>query len=319
MAKECPMTILDGKLVAEKIQGSIKAEVTALKKKYDLIPGLAVIMAGDDPASQAYVQSKNKLAGQLGIRSTLLKLPADIQFEEIVKTIEICNTDEKIHAVLVQMPLPAHLDSWKILDHIRPEKDVDCFHPFSQGMILLNRSRIFPCTPAGILEILDHYEIDVSGLKIAVVGRSFLVGKPMAVMLSNRNATVTLCHSKTANLEKITVVADLVVAAIGRPGFIKAEMVKPGVILIDVGINHISREDDFVAYCQPSQYEGFKKKGYAITGDIHLQAYAKASYYTPVPGGVGPLTVTMLMRNTVELCKRQLALGERKTNFKHHV
>jgi methylenetetrahydrofolate dehydrogenase (NADP+) / methenyltetrahydrofolate cyclohydrolase len=263
-------------------------------------------MAGDNPASHSYVKSKSKLAEQLGIHSTLLKLPEDVRLEEIIKAIESCNADENVHAVLVQMPLPEHLDSWKILDHIRPEKDVDCFHPFNQGMILLNRSGIFPCTPAGILQILDYYKIDVSGLKIAVIGRSFLVGKPIAMMLSNRNATVTLCHSKTVKLEKITMEADLVVAAVGRPGFIKADMVKPGVILIDVGINRISQEDELVAYCHPSQYEGFKKKGYAMAGDIHFQAYAKASYYTPVPGGVGPLTVTMLMHNTVELCKRSI-------------
>ena len=156
------------------------------------------------------------------------------------------------------------------------------------------------------MELLDEYKINVNGLNAAVVGRSFLVGKPMAMMLSNRNATVTLCHSRTASLEKITRAADLVVAAIGRPGFITADMVKPGAILVDVGINHVSREKDFAAFCQPAQYEGFKKKGYAITGDIHFQAYAKASYHTPVPGGVGPLTVTMLMHNTVELCKRSL-------------
>ena len=299
------MAILDGKLVAEKIQAAIKEEVVALKNKYGQTPGLTVIMAGDNPASHAYVKSKSKLAEKLGIRSALLKLPADSQLEEIVNTIEICNADKQIHAVLVQMPLPAHFDSWKILDQIRPEKDVDCFHPINQGMVMLNRSRIFPCTPAGILQILDYYEIDVAGLKIAVVGRSFLVGKPLAIMLSNRNATVTLCHSKTANLEKITIDADLVVAAIGRPGFIKADMVKSGVILIDVGINQISGEDDFVAYCRPSHFEGFKKKGYALIGDIHFQAYDKASYHTPVPGGVGPMTVTMLMHNTVELYKRQ--------------
>jgi methylenetetrahydrofolate dehydrogenase (NADP+)/methenyltetrahydrofolate cyclohydrolase len=299
------MAILDGKLVAERIQNLIKGEVAALKNKHGQTPGLAVIMAGDNPASRAYVGSKSRLAEKLGIRSELIKLPENVAAEEIAGIIEAKNTDPLTHAVLVQMPLPAHLDSWKILDHIRPEKDVDCFHPYNQGMILLNRSRIFPCTPAGILEILDYYKIDATGLKIAVVGRSFLVGKPMAMMLSNRNATVTLCHSKTVNLEKITIDADLVVAAIGRPGFIRADMVKPGVILIDVGINRISHEDDFVTYCQPSQYEGFKKKGYVMTGDIHFQAYAKASYYTPVPGGVGPLTVTMLMHNTVELCKRQ--------------
>jgi methylenetetrahydrofolate dehydrogenase (NADP+)/methenyltetrahydrofolate cyclohydrolase len=302
------MAILDGKLVAEKIQSIIKGEVVVLKNKYGLTPGLTVIMAGDNPASQSYVKSKSKLAEQLGIRSTLLKLPADSHLEEIIKAIEICNADDQIHAVLVQMPLPASLDSWKILDHIRPEKDVDCFHPINQGMILLNRSHIFPCTPAGIMEIIDYYKIVVSSLKIAVVGRSFLVGKPLAMMLSNRNATVTICHSKTANLEKITVDADLVVAAIGRPGFIKADMVKPGAILIDVGINQINDEKDFAAYCHHSQYEGFKKKGYAITGDIHFQAYAKASYYTPVPGGVGPLTVTMLMHNTVELCKKSISV-----------
>ena len=304
------MAILDGKLVAEKIQGLIKGEVAALKNKYGLTPGLTVIMAGDDPASRSYVNSKSRLAEQarnpLRAGQTAGKCCGWRKSSELIEAKQ--RRSDQIHAVLVQMPLPAHLDSWKILDHIRPEKDVDCFHPFNQGMILLNRSRIFPCTPAGILEILDHYKIDVTGLKIAVVGRSFLVGKPMAMMLSNRNATVTLCHSKTVNLEKITIDADLVVAAIGRPGFIKADMVKPGVILIDVGINHISRENDFVAYCQPSQYEGFKKKGYAMTGDIHFQAYAKASYYTPVPGGVGPLTVTMLMHNTVELCKRSISV-----------
>lgn len=302
------MAILDGKLVAEKMQGEIKGEVVALKNKFNQTPGLTVIMAGDNPASHAYVKSKSKLAEQMGIRSNLLKLPVDVHLEEIINNIELCNADEQVHAVLVQMPLPKHLDTWRILDHIRPEKDVDCFHPTNQGLILLNRSRIFPCTPAGIMKILDHYKIDVTSLKIAVVGRSFLVGKPMAMMLSNRNATVTLCHSRTAHLEKITMDADLVVAAIGRPGFIKADMVKPGAILIDVGINHVENEVDFQKFCQPSQNEGFKKKGYAITGDIHFQAYAKASYYTPVPGGVGPLTVTMLMHNTVELCKRSISV-----------
>jgi methylenetetrahydrofolate dehydrogenase (NADP+)/methenyltetrahydrofolate cyclohydrolase len=304
------MAILDGKLVAEKIQISIKDEVAVLKTKYGLTPGLTVIMAGDDPASGSYVNSKSKLAEKLGIRSQVIELPEKAEALEVIQAIAKANDDPQAHAILVQMPLPKHLDTWKILDHIRPEKDVDCFHPYNQGMVLLNRSRIFPCTPAGILEILDHYKIDVSGLKIAVVGRSFLVGKPIAIMLSNRNATVTICHSRTANLEKITIDADLVVAAIGRPGFIKADMVKPEVILIDVGINHVENEVDFQKFCQPSQSEGFKKKGYAITGDIHFQAYAKASYYTPVPGGVGPLTVTMLMRNTVELFKKQLAIGE---------
>ena len=302
------MAILDGKAVAEKIQALIRAEIDALRTRGGLVPGLTVIMIGDDPASDSYVSSKSRLAEKLGIRSQLVKLPKTATAVEVIRAITIANNDPQVHAVLVQMPLPAHLDVWKILDHIRPDKDVDCFHPFNQGLIMLNRSRIFPCTPSGILEILDEYRIDVCGMKVAVVGRSFLVGKPMAVMLANRNATVTLCHSKTINLEAITKDADLVVAAIGRPGFIGADMVKPGAVLIDVGINHIRSEKDFASLCSPNQYEGFKKKGYAITGDIHFQALAKASYYTPVPGGVGPLTVAMLMHNTVELCKRSLSV-----------
>jgi methylenetetrahydrofolate dehydrogenase (NADP+)/methenyltetrahydrofolate cyclohydrolase len=301
------MPILDGKLVAEKIQRALRLEIERLKNEQGVIPGLTVIQAGDDPASSSYVSSKRKLAEKLGIGSHPVKLAENATAAEVMQAIATANDDPRTHAILVQMPLPSQLDTWEILDRIRPDKDVDCFHPFNQGMIMLNRSRIFPCTPAGILQILDHYQIDVSGMKIAVVGRSFLVGKPMAVMLANRNATVTLCHSKTVSLEKITGDADLIVAAVGRPGFIKAAMVKPGVILIDVGINHIQREDDFASVCQPAQREGFEKKGYAITGDIHFQAVAKASHFTPVPGGVGPLTVTMLMHNTVELCKRLIS------------
>lgn len=302
------MAILDGKLVAEKIQGELRLEIEQLKKETDIVPGLTVIMAGDDPASRSYVNSKGRLAEKLGFRSAQVKLPGNVAAEEVISVIETKNADPLTHAILVQMPLPAHLDAWKVLDHIQPKKDVDCFHPFNQGLILQNRAGIFPCTPAGILQILNYYKIDVSGLKVAVVGRSFLVGKPMAMMLSNRNATVTLCHSRTVNLESVLRDADLIVAAVGKPGFITAEMVKPGVILIDVGINHIEMEQDFEKFCPASQHDAFKNRGYAITGDIHFQAFAKASYYTPVPGGVGPLTVTMLMHNTVELCKRSISV-----------
>ena len=301
------MAILDGKLVAGKIEQDIKIEIERLKNMGGQTPGLAVIMVGDNPASQSYVKSKSKLAGQLGIRSTLLKLPADIALAEVIARIEEFNVDPQVHAILVQMPLPSHLDAWKIIGHIKPEKDVDCFHPINQGLILQNRSRVFPCTPAGILQILNYYRIDVAGLNAVVVGRSFLVGKPMAMMLSNRNATVTICHSKTGDLKKIVRTADLLVVAVGRPGFISADMVKTGVIIIDVGINHVASAKEFSSFCQQSQYEGFKKKGYAITGDVHFQAFAKASHYTPVPGGVGPMTVTMLMSNTVELFKEQTA------------
>lgn len=302
------MALLDGKPVAEKIQLEIGEEIERLRRERDLVPGLAVIMAGDDPASRSYVNSKTRLAEKLGIRSELVQLPENVAAEEIIDAIEARNSDPLTHAILVQMPLPARLDPWTVLDHIRTEKDVDCFHPYNQGLILQNRAGIFPCTPGGVMRILDHYRIDPAGMNAAVVGRSFLVGKPMAAMLANRNATVTLCHSRTVGLAAILREADLVVAAVGKPGFITADMVRPGAVLVDVGINHIGSEADFDRFCPRSRYEGFKKKGSLITGDIHFQAYAKAAHYTPVPGGVGPLTVTMLMHNTVELCKRQTGL-----------
>jgi len=306
------MSVLDGKPVAEKIQGELGAEIEWLKKERRQIPGLTVIMAGDDPASRSYVNSKSKLAEKMGIRSKLVKLPETATEKAVIQTIEAANSNPLVHAILVQMPLPKHLDHWKILDRILPEKDVDCFHPFNQGLILQNRSRIFPCTPCGVLKILDYYDLNPAGLNAVVVGRSFLVGKPMAAMLSNRNATVTLCHSRTVNLEGILREADLVVAAVGKPAFITAEMVKPGAILIDVGINRIDKEEDFANFCPPSHYEIFKKKGYILIGDIHFQAFAKAGHYSPVPGGVGPLTVTMLMSNTVELCKRSILVTSNK-------
>ncbi len=302
------MSVLDGKVVSEKIQQEVVLEIERLKSERGVVPGLTVIMAGEDPASRSYVQSKSRLAEKIGIRSEQVMLPAKVTAEEIAEIIAARNADPLTHAILVQMPLPGHIDAWGILDRISPDKDVDAFHPLNQGLILQNRGCIFPCTPLGVMKLLDHYAIDPAGMDAVVVGRSFLVGKPMAAMLSNRNATVTLCHSRTVNLAAILRDAGLVVAAVGKPGFISAEMVRPGAVLIDVGINHISREEDFDKFCPRSQYEGFKKKGYAITGDIHYQAFARAAHYTPVPGGVGPLTVTMLMHNTVELCKRAISV-----------
>jgi methylenetetrahydrofolate dehydrogenase (NADP+)/methenyltetrahydrofolate cyclohydrolase len=302
------MAILDGKSVAEKIQHDVRMEVARLKDEQGIVPGLAVIMAGDDPASRSYVNSKSRLAEKLGIRSELVKLPANTALGELLRVLDEKNADAQVHAMLVQMPLPHGLDPWAVIDRIAPAKDADAFHPVNQGLILQNRGRIFPCTPLGIMRLLDHYAIDPAGMNVAVVGRSFLVGKPMAAMLSNRNATVTLCHSRTANLQGVLRESDMIVAAVGKPGFIGAEMVKPGAVLVDVGINHISTEPDFEKYCPRSLHESFQKKGSVITGDIHHQAFAKASRYTPVPGGVGPLTVTMLMHNTVELCKRSISV-----------
>jgi methylenetetrahydrofolate dehydrogenase (NADP+) / methenyltetrahydrofolate cyclohydrolase len=301
------MSVLDGKAVSEKLQQELGLKIGQLKSERGLVPGLTVVMVGDDPASRSYVGSKSKLAEKLGIRSELVKLPETAAAEEVIGVIEARNADPLTHAILVQMPLPKHLDPWIIVDRILPEKDVDAFHPFNQGLILQNRGRIFPCTPLGIMKLLDHFAIDPAGMNAMVVGRSFLVGKPMAAMLANRNATVTLCHSRTVGLAAVLREADLIVAAVGKPGFITADMVKPGAVLIDVGINHIDKEPEFEKFCPASMHEAFKRKGYAITGDIHYQAFAKAAHYTPVPGGVGPLTVTMLMHNTVELCKRLIS------------
>ena len=274
------------------------------------MPGLAVIMAGDDPASRSYVNSKSRLAEKLGIRSELVKLPENVAAEEIIGVIEARNSDPLTHAILVQMPLPARLDSWNITRPYRAGKGRRLLPSVQPGADPAEPRRIFPCTPCGVMKILDHYGIDPAGLNAAVVGRSFLVGKPMAAMLANRNATVTLCHSRTVGLAGDP--------ARGRPGRGRRRQARfhqrrhgqagrrPG----RRGHQPYRQGGGFRQILPRSQYEGFKKKGYAITGDIHYQAYAKAAHYTPVPGGVGPLTVTMLMHNTVELCKRSICRNE---------
>jgi methylenetetrahydrofolate dehydrogenase (NADP+) / methenyltetrahydrofolate cyclohydrolase len=299
-------TILDGKIVAETIQAGLVQEIASCKARTGRVPGLDVIIVGSDPASQAYVKSKEKLAQKLGLRSSLIELPASATDSELLATITRLNDDPQTDAILVQLPLPAGLDTWRALDAIAPGKDVDCFNPVSQGMILLNRSAIFPCTPAGILRILDHYSLDIAGLNAAVIGRSFIVGKPMSLMLSNRHATVTLCHSKARDLERVLRQADIIVAAIGKPGFVTPAMVKPGAILIDVGINHVADGALIESFHYEPWRTSFAKKGFALVGDIHPGAFNASSYYTPVPGGVGALTPTMLMVNTLELFKQRL-------------
>jgi len=300
------LNILDGRQIASEIQEGIKQEIIQLKSQTGKTPGLTVIIVGENPASQAYVRKKHKIAQKLGINSKIIELKADIPARQLIDQIQILNRDADTQAILVQLPLPEHLNTWEILDHLSPEKDVDRFLPVNLGHILLNRTHIFPCTPAGVLRMLDYNQIDVSGLNAIMVGRSFIVGKPLASMLTNRNATVTLCHSKTRNLPELVQQADLVVAAIGKPGFITADMVKKGAILIDVGQNFLYQENQVLEYCTEMQQQKFKKKGYGITGDIHIKAFSKSSHYTPVPGGVGPMTVALLMENTLQLFKQQV-------------
>lgn len=300
------MAILDGKEVAKSITQRVKEEVEQIRQRGDRVPGLTVVIVGENPASQIYVGMKNKKAANLGYHSNMIALPENTPEEKIIATIKELNTDDKVDAILVQLPLPSHFNTWKILDHLAPEKDVDRFHPTNQGMIVLNREKVFPCTPSGILQILDYYKIDVTGMNAVVVGRSFIVGKPIAAMLTNRHATVTICHSRTKNLAGITRQADIIVAATGMTGLISEDMIKEGAILIDVGQNTLEKEEDVLRYCNEKEQKKFPKKGYGITGDIDIRAFEKASHYTPVPGGIGPMTVAMLMENTLELYKNRI-------------
>jgi methylenetetrahydrofolate dehydrogenase (NADP+)/methenyltetrahydrofolate cyclohydrolase len=297
------MIKLDGKEVSVRIQEEIKEEIEVLRQKTGRTPGLTVIRVGEDPASKIYVRSKDKMAAKLGVRSQVLEFDENISQEDLMQKIKDLNEDGEVDGVLVQTPLPKKINTWEVLDTLSPGKDADRFHPVNLGMVMLNRTNIFPCTPAGILKILDYYEIDLSGMDAVVIGRSFIVGKPMACMLTNRNATVTVCHSKTKDLAGIVRRSDLIIAAVGKPGLITADMVKEGAVLIDVGINRLNKEADVVKYCTGAQQEKFAKKGYGICGDIHREAYKKSSYYTPVPGGVGLMTVAMLMHNTLQLFK----------------
>jgi methylenetetrahydrofolate dehydrogenase (NADP+)/methenyltetrahydrofolate cyclohydrolase len=303
------MTKIEGTKIAEELQEKIGAEIRQIEAQKKQLPGLTVIIVGENPASRTYVKKKHQTALKLGIRSQVEEFDNQVSRTEIVEKIDALNRNKHVHAILIQLPLPAHFDTWEILEHLNPAKDVDCFLPVNLGKILLNRTDIFPCTPAGVMFMLDYHKIDLNGLNTVMAGRSFIVGKPLAGMLTNKNATVTLCHSKTENLEKLTREADLVVAAIGKPGVIRPEMVKKGAILIDVGQNFLTNRKEVMEFCNPSQQMKFEKKGYGITGDIHIEAFKKASYYTPVPGGVGPMTVAMLMSNTLTLFKQQIGAG----------
>lgn len=299
------MPILDGRMVSKEIEARLKDEILSLKEKTGKVPGLTVIIVGENPAAKIYVRTKERMATKLGINSHVLRLDKEVASQTLIDEIEKLNRDDDVDAVLVQLPLPGNLNTWEILDHLSPGKDVDRFHPLNLGMIILNRANIFPCTPFGILKILRRYKIDPAGMNAVVLGRSFIVGKPIAGMLTNKNATVTVCHSKTKDLKESLKNADLVVSAIGKPGIITADMVKEGAVLVDVGMNYLDKKADVLKYCDQEQIGRFAKKGYGITGDIHKDAFKKASYYTPVPGGVGPMTVTMLMYNSVQLFKQK--------------
>lgn len=295
------MLILDGTAVRADILSRLKPRIAKLRRP----PGLAVVLVGHDPASEIYVRGKIKTSAELGIYSEKLTPPDSISTEELLAIVENLNGRPDIDAILVQMPLPRQIDSRRILESVAPDKDADGFHPINVGHLVAGRPAPRACTPAGIIEMLKHYHIEMEGRRAVVVGRSDIVGKPMAIMLLQENATVTICHSRTWNLAEECHRADILVAALGRPAFITTEFIAPGATVIDVGQSRITDR----AFAQSvGKLEEFDRKGTALIGDVHpLDVAGRASAYTPVPGGVGPLTIAMLMSNTVDLAGRHQA------------
>lgn len=288
------MLILDGKSTAAETRAALREEIASLLPRAGRAPGLAVILAGDDPASQVYVRNKEKAALEVGMNARTVRLPASVSQNELEDVIVGLNAERDVDGILLQLPLPRGLNADACISRISPEKDVDGLTPHNQGLLALGRPGLQPCTPAGVMRLLDRYDIPTSGKKAVVVGRSSLVGRPLALLLGSkgRDATVTMCHSRTANLAEECRSADILCTALGNPRFITADMVKPGAVVIDVGINRIE--------------EGGKAR---LCGDVDFAAVAeKCSAITPVPGGVGPMTIAMLLSNTVQAWKSRLAL-----------
>ena len=275
--------ISDGKAVSAKIREELKKETEQLNKK-GIKPGLAVVIVGNDPASRTYVNNKKKGCAEVGIYSEEYALPEETTQEELLELVDKLNKKEDINGILVQLPLPKHIDDKAVIAKISPKKDVDAFHVENVGRIMLGEYKFLPCTPAGVMELLKAYDIDPAGKECVIIGRSNIVGKPMAMLLLHANGTVTVCHSKTKNLKDVTNRADILVSAIGKAKFVSADMVKEGAVVIDVGINR----DENGKLCGDVDFENVKEK---------------ASYITPVPGGVGPMTITMLLKNTIEASK----------------
>jgi methylenetetrahydrofolate dehydrogenase (NADP+)/methenyltetrahydrofolate cyclohydrolase len=279
-------TKIDGKELAQKIRSGLKEKAAEYKEKSGRTPGLAVVLVGEDPASQVYVRMKNKACEEAGFKSVVDRMPDTTTTEELLARVEQYNNDDTINGILVQLPLPSQIDEKKVLYAIMPEKDVDGFHPVNVGLLNIGEDAPAPCTPAGVMVMFEEYGIELSGKNVAVLGRSNIVGKPMAALLIRANATVTVCHSKTKNIKDICRRSDIIVAAIGKANFVTADMVSDGAVIIDVGINRV---DD------------------KLVGDVDYDSvFNKASYITPVPGGVGPMTIAMLLSNTLKAFEKTL-------------
>ncbi len=297
-------TILDGNKIAAQIRLEVTEEVQKLGQA-GLRPGLAVILAGHNPASEIYVRNKVKACEQVGVHGETLTPPDSVSTEELLQLVEQLNRREEIDGILVQLPLPPQVDSKKVLLTVSPEKDVDGFHPMNVGNLSTQRPGLAPCTPAGVIEILRRSNIPIEGRHAVVIGRSDIVGKPVAMLLLNNNATVTVCHSKTRDLPQVARQADILVAAIGKAGYVTREFVKPGATVIDVGINKITDRGEFEKFFagDAAREKSFAEKGSTLVGDVDPHAAEVAGAITPVPGGVGPLTIAMLLKNTVKACQ----------------
>ncbi len=301
--------VLDGVAIAAEIRAEVAAEVQS-PTFHELRPGLAVILVGSVAASEIYVRSKVKTCGELGIYSEMITPPESVTTGELLGIVENLNVRDEIDGILIQLPLPKHVDTKRLLEAVSPAKDVDGFHPVNVGRLVSDQPGLQPCTPAGVMEMMRRRNLPVSGRNAVVLGRSDIVGKPMAMLLLNASATVTICHSKTIDLPEVTRQADILVAAIGRAGFVTPEMVKPGAVLVDVGINRITEAAEVTRFFgdDPARQATFAKRGSVVVGDIDPAAFRLSSAYTPVPGGVGALTIAMLMSNTVKAAKLRRGL-----------
>jgi methylenetetrahydrofolate dehydrogenase (NADP+)/methenyltetrahydrofolate cyclohydrolase len=298
---------LEGKPLADRIRDEVAREVARVREAKGTVPGLVAVIVGDNPASQSYVRMKEKACRALGLWSEVLRLPAGTTGDSLKARIDELNEADHVDGILVQLPLPPPLDSQEAISWLRPDKDVDGFHPYSLGLLMENRPGLRPCTPTGIVELVKSTGVAIEGADVAIVGRSMIVGKPLAAMMTNENATVTVCHSRTRNLAGVTSRAGILIAALGKPAFLGPEHVKEGAIVVDVGSNAVSDPalvrslfgDD------PMRGQDLRDKGYTWVGDVHPGVIAKAGWLTPCPGGVGPLTIAYLMRSTLEAYKRR--------------
>jgi methylenetetrahydrofolate dehydrogenase (NADP+)/methenyltetrahydrofolate cyclohydrolase len=308
-----PARVLDGPSVAAAIRAAVAPEVQIFTAAAGRPPGLGIVLVGDDPGSEIYVRNKVKAGGESGLKVDLLRLPATATIDDLLAVVGRLNDSPEHDGILVQSPLPAAMGrnaAQRVFDAIDPAKDVDGFHPVNVGKLAQGRAHLTPCTPSGVMVMLDHFGIRIAGARAAVVGRSDIVGKPMAQLLLSRDATVTICHSKTTALASVTAEADIVVAAIGRAAFVRPEFVKPGATVIDVGINRVTDRAQAAAILGESspRLADFDRRGSVVVGDVHPAVADVASALTPVPGGVGPLTIAMLLKNTVSAARARAAV-----------